>query len=341
MNRLKLLASVMTSACAFSSAYAQSNVTLYGAVDEGVEYQNGGSGSTVRVSSGGLFATIYGMKGSEDIGGGLHVNFQLEQGFNAANGAAAVAADAFNRLAWVGVSGDFGELRIGRQKKPEYLFLNTEMDAMTVLSIASPLNNFNDVSVRSNNAIAYLSPTIYGITTQFMIAMRDTTTKPTNGLQLYNAVIRYVHGPLHLAAGYEQQQNTAGTSLQRVLRAVGSYGIGHARIYLAYQSERQTDNSEKLAIYEASGSYQIDPASRLALTYAYAHDRTGQGNNAQQVGLAYEYALSKSTVLYCAAGLIQNRNQADFGLSGTEYSGVTVTPGAYARGVILGMSHKF
>ncbi|MEX3844328.1 MULTISPECIES: porin [Paraburkholderia] len=107
-------------------AQAQTSVTLYGVIDNGIEYQNGGSGGVVRTSSGGMFATVYGLIGHEDIGGGVHVNFQLEQGFSAVNGAAQVAGYAFNRLAWVGMSGSFGEFRIGRQKKPQYLFIDGE-----------------------------------------------------------------------------------------------------------------------------------------------------------------------------------------------------------------------
>jgi predicted porin len=75
--------------------------------------------------------------------------------------------------------------------------------------------------------------------------------------------------------------------------------------------------------------------------YGYAHDRTGQGNNAQQVGLTYAYSLSKRTTLYGSAGFIQNRNQARFTLNGTGYTGLAVAPGADTRGAIIGMVHRF
>jgi predicted porin len=341
MKRRIIFLSGIASVCAVQNVYAQSSVTLYGVIDNGIEYQSAGNGGVVRGSSGGLDATVYGLTGSEDIGSGVHVNFKLEQGFSAFTGAASVAADAFNRLAWLGVSGDFGEVRVGRQKKPEYLFLNNEMDAVGVQSIASPINNFNSETVRANNAIAYLAPTFYGLTAQFMVSTRDSTTNPTNGFQFYNVAVRYVNGSFHAAAGYEQQDNAAGTSVQRILRAVTSYKAGAARFFLAYQSERQSDGSENIRIYSVSASYSFSAADRLSLMYGYAHDRTGNGNNAQQVGLAYAYFLSKSTILYGAAGFIQNRNKADFSLNGTEYSGIDVVPGSNARGAILGLIHKF
>lgn len=341
MKKRLTLAAVVASAGMFNAAHAQSSVTLYGIVDNGIEYQNGGAGSVVRAESSGLFATVYGLKGRENIGGGYYVNFQLEQGFSGVTGAATVAGAAFNRLAWVGVSGGFGEVRIGRQKKPEYLYMNGEMDPSGVKSIASPINNFQTVSVRANNAIAYFTPAFSGLTGQLMVAMRDSTTKPTNGLELYNAVARYVNGPFRASVGYERWSSADGTSLQKVLRAAASYKVGAARFYLAYQSERQDDNSDKVDIYQASTSYMFNPFNMLSVMYGYAHDRSGQGNNAQQIGLLYEYFLSKRTILYTAAGLIQNRNKAEYTLDGTQYSGIAVVPGAYARGVIVGMTHKF
>lgn len=341
MKKLVCLAGVAASACMLNSAYAQSSVTLYGVIDNGIEYQNGGAGGAARAVSSGLFATVYGLIGHEDIGGGVHVNFQLEQGFSGVTGAATDPTAAFNRLAWIGVSGRFGELRFGRQKKPQYLFLNGEVDPTAVKSFASPINNFTDASVRASNAIAYFLPTVYGLSVQGMVSLRDQTTSPSNGLRFYNVVARYVNGPFHLAAGYESSANTTGTSVQKIFRAATSYRVGAARFYLAYQTERQSDHTEKRDLYEASATYLFSPFNRFSVMYGYAHDRTGHGNNAQQIGLIYEYYLSKATVLYTAAGLIQNRNQAQYTLDGTQYSGIAVEPGAYARGVIVGMTHKF
>ena len=341
MKKVLVLASGIASACLFNTAFAQSSVTLYGVIDNAVEYQNGGAGAVVRATSGGLFASRYGLKGSEDIGGGLHVNFQLEQGFSAMTGAAANSAEAFNRQAWVGLSGGFGEVRFGLQNTPQYIFLNRELDPVAVMSMGSPMLNFNSLTIRVNNAISYFTPTVYGLSAQFMVAMRDATTKPSNGLQFYNAAARYENGPFRIAAGYEQADNATGTSTLKVFNAGASVGVGPARFYLAYHTEHQTDNSIKRDVYEGSGSWNFGPADQLALMYGYAHDRTGQGNNAQQIGMTYEHYLSKRTTLYASAGFINNRNRAQFTLNGTAYGGVAVAPGSNTRGVILGMVHTF
>jgi hypothetical protein len=75
--------------------------------------------------------------------------------------------------------------------------------------------------------------------------------------------------------------------------------------------------------------------------YGHAYDRTNGGNHAQQVGLLYEHFFSRSTTLYSAAGLIQNQNQAQFSLDGTQYSGIPGAPGGHARGINPGIACKF
>lgn len=336
---MKKLWAAALAACACTAAWGQAAIAPYGTIDTALEYQNGGAGSVNRLVSSGLYATVYGFRGTEDLGNGLHVNFQLEQGFDVSTGAASDPAAAFNRLAWVGFSGDFGELRIGRQKKPEYLLLNNESDPTGVKSIASPINNFGDNSVRSSNAISYFTPVWYGFMEQFMVSLRETPDAPT--LLSYNAVVRYVNGPLRVLAGYEKTANATTLVEQKVLREVVSYGIGQSRVYLAYQREGTDDNSEKLQIFEVSGSMQFNPVNQVSVLYGFARDNTGHGNGGQQLGMLYQYTLSKRTGLYSAAGLLQNRNQAQFTLDGTQYSGIPGAPGAYVRGINFGITHKF
>jgi predicted porin len=344
MKKLAILATGVTSACLLNTALAQSSVTLYGVFDNGIAYQSTSGGKdAIRGVPGGLYATRYGFKGSEDVGDGLKVNFQLEQAFSGMTGAATNPADAFNRQAWVGMSGGFGEARVGLQNSPQYDVLQAAMDPTAVKSLASPMNNFNSLTIRESNAISYFTPTIGGLSARFMVAMRDSTTKPADGLQFYNAVVQYVNGPFSGAAGYQQADNATGTSILKVFNAGASFATGGNRFWLAYHTELQTNtlNNSKRDVYQVSDSYFFSPADQMSLMYGYAHDRTGAGNNAQEVGLINEYFLSKATELYGAAGFIQNRNKADFSLNGTAYSGLTVAPGADTRGVIVGIVHKF
>lgn len=361
MKRFVTLASGATLSCAFvAPVFAQSTVTLYGVLDNGFAYQNAGNGnSAIKAVPGGLFATRYGLKGSEDIGGGLHVNFQLEQAFSGQTGAATDPTKAFNRLAYVGMSGGFGEVRFGLQNTPQYDVLQAAMDPSWVKSIASPMNNFNALIIRANNGISYYTPTFGGLNAKFMVALRDGTTSTGNGIGLYNVVVQYINGPLNVAAGYERGDEpavgaggsynlaggaSAGTgAVLSVFNAGASYAVGANRIWLAYHTENLTNTPQyqQHDVYQISDSYQIDPFALLSVMYGYLHDRTGKGNNAQELGVLFEYSLSKATELYTAAGFIQNKNQAAYTLSGTAYSGLAVTPGTNNRGIGVGLVHKF
>ncbi len=88
------------------TAAAQSNVTLYGSIDEGVAYINSlksgaSSGSALRMDPGTMQPDRFGLRGSEDLGGGTQAIFQLESGFLGDTGSSVVAGKLFNRTAWV------------------------------------------------------------------------------------------------------------------------------------------------------------------------------------------------------------------------------------------------
>ncbi|MES2945632.1 MAG: porin, partial [Pseudomonadota bacterium] len=93
-------------------ASAQSTVTLYGLLDTYVgSIKSGGTTQTV-VNSGGIQTSRFGFKGSEDLGGGLKANFLLEGGINTDTGAS--RGNLFGRQSYVGLSGGFGEVKIGQ-----------------------------------------------------------------------------------------------------------------------------------------------------------------------------------------------------------------------------------
>ncbi|HWT39499.1 MAG TPA: porin, partial [Paraburkholderia sp.] len=100
-----------------ASANAQSSVTLYGTLDAGLVYTNNQAGhSNWQQGSGTVSDTYFGLRGSEDLGNGLHAIFTLENGFNLNNGSFKESNTLFNRQAYVGLqSNQFGTLTLGRQ----------------------------------------------------------------------------------------------------------------------------------------------------------------------------------------------------------------------------------
>ena len=118
--KMKLFAAAVA-ALAAGGAYAQSSVTLYGVVDAGVEYQNhqpgvSGSHDVVRLNSGNMSGSRWGLRGVEDLGGGLKTTFRLSTRFDLDTG---LTEDYPKKPFWhdestVGLQGNWGHLRLCR-----------------------------------------------------------------------------------------------------------------------------------------------------------------------------------------------------------------------------------
>jgi general bacterial porin, GBP family len=103
---------------AFSAAaLAQSSVSLYGLVDAGITYTNNVKGHSLwQETSGAVNSTRWGLRGTEDLGGGLSAIFTLEGGFSTNNGTLSQGGREFGRQAFVGLADSkFGALTFGRQ----------------------------------------------------------------------------------------------------------------------------------------------------------------------------------------------------------------------------------
>jgi predicted porin len=101
------------------TAHAQSSVTLYGLVDAGITYVNHANAKAqdlVQYGDGVAQGSRWGLRGSEDLGGGLKAIFTLENGFNSGTGALGQGGALFGRQAYVGLAQDgVGSLTLGRQ----------------------------------------------------------------------------------------------------------------------------------------------------------------------------------------------------------------------------------
>ncbi|MGI4812612.1 MAG: porin [Janthinobacterium lividum] len=160
-----------------AAAQAQSSVTLYGAIDAGVTYTsnqqvahpggNMGGRSAVQATSGNTAASVFGLKGSEDLGGGNQVVFQLENGFNATTGRLGRNNTLFDRIATVGLaSKHLGTLQVGRLYDSATDFVSPFSFSNTLgtqfASHPGDVDNLNQ-SFNLSNAIKYTSPDYYGL----------------------------------------------------------------------------------------------------------------------------------------------------------------------------------
>jgi len=118
------------------TAHAQSSVSLYGTIDTSIEITNPGAGYVARMDSGAYRGSRFGIRGAEDVGNGVKILFDLENGFGSTDGTFATANTIFNRQAWVGVGTPYGTVRMGRQYSPIYIPFKGELDAFGAGTIA-------------------------------------------------------------------------------------------------------------------------------------------------------------------------------------------------------------
>lgn len=318
-------------------AHAQSSVTLYGVLDTSIEITNPGAGYVARMDSGAYRGSRVGLRGAEDIGGGVKILFDLENGFGSADGTNAVTNTIFNRQAWIGVGTSYGTLRIGRQYSPIYIPFKGALDAFGAGTIASGLNNLSKITPYESSAITYISPEFRGISTTIMASLRDADDG--NGLAGHIETVAYHNGQFHIA--YAHQQTHGAGALRANLGGV-SYVYGPITGFVSFFNGDGGSPRYHNDGISVSARYAVNTRFRASLGYAYLRDRSGGDNNADQFSVAGEYDLSRRVLLYASTGWLRNRGQGEYTLRGVNVTGLTPSwPGATVRGVQFGMIDRF
>lgn len=301
---------VVSFALATTSAYAQSSVTLYGALDTSLAYfsnqtSTNGSGRTFELMSGNMSPNHFGLKGTEDLGAGLSAIFKLESGFNIDNGKQLQGGRIFGRTSMVGLnSNDFGSVTLGRQYDPLIdLIQPLTNDGAFGSAFATPgdMDNY-DNSYRTDNSIKYASPVISGFQISGMYAFGGTPGSTGTG-QTYAVAAAYNNGPLGLGAGYFRATSNGTAATFDGLNPNASFAIDSPALTGGFVSAKSTQ------IIRAAGDYAIGPVT-LGLAYSnvsydnYAAPVAGNNgtrfNNGQGfinyqvtpamlVGLGYDY----------------------------------------------------
>jgi predicted porin len=316
-----------------TAASAQTSVTVYGIVDMGIVRETGGaSGSVSRLSSGVESGSRLGFRGTEDLGGGLAANFVLETGIAADAGGFNQGGLAFGRQSYVGLSGGFGALNMGRQYTPEYLTLSTVADPFANGLAGAAGNLMAKSGTRMDNAIKYTTPNLSGFNGEIAYGFGEVAGDTAKS-RAVGASVGYAAGPVNVRLGYHNLNNpTASDSTKNTLLA-GSYDFGPAKAHLAYGVNKGTGTTDS-ADWLIGATVPFGPHKILA-SYIRKNDKTAADKDASQLALGYTYALSKRTDLYAAYARINNRNGALFTV------GNNTDTGTGDKAFNLGMRHTF
>ncbi|MEX3845458.1 porin [Paraburkholderia sp. BR10882] len=333
------IAAVAATALLSAPVLAQNSVTLYGLVDEGVDYTNNVGGKRVyELQSGYAQGSRWGLRGTEDLGGGLSAVFTLESGFNVNNGKLGQGGLMFGRQAYVGVASDrYGTLTFGRQYDSvvDYLAQTTANGNWAGYLFSHPYDNDNtDNTFRVNNTIKYASPKVGGFNVGGTYSFSNDTNFANN--RQYSVGAQYANGGLLVAAAYLQADNPSATSsgainnggdenfLAKRLRVFGggiNYTFGSATAGFAYTNSylnqpqsttyisgsilpaEGTLNALRFQNFEVNFKYQFTPALYAGVAYTFTTENFEASSGdakpkIHSVGLMADYNLSKRTDLY-------------------------------------------
>lgn len=360
-----------------AAAHAQSSVTLYGTVDAGLMSQTSSAasystrakntGSIVRYKDGGVYTSLWGMRGVEDLGDGYQVTFQLQGSFDSGSGklglgdSGVASTSLFNMVADVGLSGRFGSLKMGRQYAPMILALaDTDVrHAEYFGSILTALLGMNSAAgwvgastngsigaVYDSNAIVYNSPKIAGFSAALEYAPGGVAGS-IQGNTRESAVLQYSNYGLNVAAIYYNGHDTnpgaatvpTGLSNNRFMSLGALYTRGAFSVSGSFSNGRNPSNSNQVDLDMITGgiAYRFTPSLQVSTGIYYLKDKNHSANQSTAFSLGTEYSLSKATLLYADVGYVNNRGAMNQALA----YGQPVAPGVGTTAFMVGMRHRF
>ncbi|NRR31719.1 porin [Oxalobacteraceae bacterium] len=335
-------------------ALAQSKVTLYGVVDMGISQDRGGiAGTSTRATSGMATQSRWGLRGSEDLGGGLSAFFTVEGGIHADDGSSTQNKTLFGRTSIVGLRGKFGALSAGLQDTPLFTTLNTIVDPLRN-GIARSNNLMASTGFRAANSVLYRSPDLNGFSGDAMWAAGEVAGDQSAGRALGGS-FGYSKGPLNVRLAYHNRNNDTAlirnTASARNTLLGANVDLGVTRLYAGFGVDKGLNSSSlnnttaafggsaPLASTDSNslllGAAIPRGASTFVVSYVRKNDKTLRDQDAQQYALAYMYALSKRTDVYTSYALISNKNGAAY----TE--GNSEEPGTGSKQWTVGLRHRF
>lgn len=312
--------------------HAQSSVTVFGLLDTGLaHYRVHGGASQTALASDGMASSRIGLRGQEDLGGGLRASFWLE---------GAVAPDApealsFARRSTVGLSGAWGEVRLGRDYTPTYMIQSEFSGPWVTNGVGESLvyraratlygsaNGGQSTHVRASNSIGYFLPKgLGGLSGHLQYAFPEAADGSQAGRYL-GGRLTYGQGPWRLGAAYSR--TTGGprspATRPRGLRSASlgaSYDFGAAALEALYARD-SVDMPQGRKTLEGLTAGLTVPWGQGEWRLSYGHvafRHPGDAARADKLAFGYVHHLSKRTALYATYAHIRNRRGAAFTVGG-------------------------
>lgn len=335
------------------AAHAQTNVQLYGLVDAGVEYVdkvrvgNVGSAteSVIRVQSGSAQSSRFGLRGREDLGGGLTAVFALESGIAIDTGTLGQGGRLFGRHAYVGLNHkSLGELQLGRQTNMVYDY-GVQYDPIAAARYSAVVFDAAYAG-RADNAVKYVGKlgglkigAQYSLGYDGLLAGGSEVAGASRVGKEVGVQLGYAFGGAQFGVVYDRQNGvsvaTQGNTTERVALG-GSYDIAPVKLFASYQrrTSETAVTSHDTDLYWVGAQYSSGGPFTLSGSL-YLNNPDGSATRSNMLTILASYALSKRTDLYTSVAFMHNQDAAMSGMGGA------VNPGDRQGGAIVGIRHRF
>ncbi|MFG6446874.1 porin [Roseateles sp. BYS180W] len=311
------------------SAAAQSSVTLFGVVDAAARYSKASGQDKKSLISGGSSTARFGVRGVEDLGGGLKAGFWLESELGTDAGSAGADGKFWNRRATISLTGEFGEIRLGRDKGSSRLVVdefdiystvgNGAVNKVYGLPGASFINRFD-------NQVKYVLPELGGLYGSVDVSAGEGTD-PLN--KSIGGRLGYKVGGFKIAGGYSE----SGVSNKFKHLSVGtSYDFGTVALNGLFTQNKSGANS--IDVWTLGAVAPVFGSGAVSAQVSFANGSAKVGD-AKHFTVGYQHNLSKRTAFYTTASVIDNDSPAAFS--------VDLKPNAGGRSgaIDVGVKHSF
>ena len=347
-------AAMAAALCACGPALAQSSVTLFGVADLALTLGRGSIADRTSLTSGSNSSSRIGLRGSEDLGGGMAASFWLEAHVNTDIGTGvptstnnqpsgtpaslgATQGLLFNRRSTVSLSGDWGELRLGRDYTPQFWntvgsdpFANVGVGT----SLISTLNALGSSSSRASNSIGYFLPrNLGGFYGQFQHFLGENLSNVADDGTGTGVRLGFQRGPFDIAASTTRVRFASGN--QRTSSIAASWDFGVAKLFGQVQRDPVAGSAPDGRGHLVAVTVPFGVGQWKAAYSRYETDAAGNPTS-RKLALGYVHNLSKRTALYGTLARVDNRGGATVALGSA-----STAANKGSSGLDLGLRHSF
>ena len=362
------------------AASAQSSVTLFGIVDAGVARLSADGKSLTGMTNSGYNGSRFGVRGVEDMGGGLMAGFWLEGQLTNDDGNA--GGLNFQRRSTVSLMGGFGEIRMGRDYTPT--FWNTTVydpfgtngvgqartpgmtttlwnvavngGAKATPRLTVPAVPFaTGQAVRANNSISYFTPNMGGASVQAMYAFGENVSGGAKTNNYFGVRAGYAAGPISAHVAYGKSKGAGAAAIPAIgLPALtasdtdvtyanigASFDAGFIKPMFQVAQQKTGEGSKSRGILAGA----LVPVGAGVIRVAYSQIKaSGTSDLAfSQLAAGYVHNLSKRTSVYGTYALINNKDLSNVAVSnnGLSVANWSAGVGKNSSGFEFGVRHAF